>query len=219
MSKPHKRGIGNVIAPPRFLFFLTVALITAWFAIPAFGWRFGTMVAFDLGAVLFLLACLPMLGNESDQMRDSARRNDANRVMLLLLSTAVSLAVLAAVASELMQGETPHLPTLILIIGTLILSWIFSNWIYSVHYAHLFYSSDPETGGDKGGLEFPGTPEPDYWDCIYFGFCLGMTFQTSDVSVTSGGIRKVVTLHCLAAFVFNLGVIAFTINVLGGSSS
>ena len=30
-------------------------------------------------------------------------------------------------------------------------------------------------------------------------------------------IRKVVTIHCLAAFVFNLGVLAFTINVLGSS--
>jgi len=25
-----------------------------------------------------------------------------------------------------------------------------------------------------------------------------------------------VTAHCLAAFVFNLGILAFTINVLGG---
>jgi uncharacterized membrane protein len=106
-----------------------------------------------------------------------------------------------------------------MIIGTLVLSWIFSNWIYSLHYAHLFYTRAPEDGGDTGGLEFPKTPEPDYWDFIYFGFCLGMTFQTSDVSVTDGRFRKVVTLHCLAAFVFNLGVIAFTINVLGGASS
>ena len=28
-------------------------------------------------------------------------------------------------------------------------------------------------------------------------------------------MRKVVTIHCLAAFVFNIGVLAFTINVLG----
>jgi uncharacterized membrane protein len=42
-----------------------------------------------------------------------------------------------------------------------------------------------------------------------------MTFQTSDVTITSTRIRRVVTLHCLEAFVFNLGVIAFTINALG----
>jgi uncharacterized membrane protein len=28
-------------------------------------------------------------------------------------------------------------------------------------------------------------------------------------------MRRVVTVHCLAAFAFNIGVLAFTINVLG----
>uniref|UniRef100_UPI0013D6F9D9 DUF1345 domain-containing protein n=2 Tax=Pseudomonadota TaxID=1224 RepID=UPI0013D6F9D9 len=51
---------------------------------------------------------------------------------------------------------------------------------------------------------------------VYFSFCLGMTFQTSDMNITSRRIRRVVTAHCLAAFVFNLGIIAFSINVLGG---
>jgi len=36
------------------------------------------------------------------------------------------------------------------------------------------------------------------------------------MSITAGGVRKVVMCHCLAAFVFNLGIIAFSINVLGG---
>ena len=45
-----------------------------------------------------------------------------------------------------------------------------------------------------------------------FAFTLGMTFQTADVDVGDRRIRGVVTLHCLAAFVFNLGILAFTIN-------
>jgi uncharacterized membrane protein len=44
-----------------------------------------------------------------------------------------------------------------------------------------------------------------------------MTFQTSDVQVTDGAMRRVVVGHTLAAFVFNLGVLAFTVNVLGGA--
>jgi uncharacterized membrane protein len=43
-----------------------------------------------------------------------------------------------------------------------------------------------------------------------------MTFQTSDVEMTSRKMRRVATGQCLAAFVFNIGVLAFTINVLGG---
>lgn len=210
----HRRTIGNLIAPPRFLLFLAATAATLFFAIPAFGLRTGTMIGFDAGAAIFLLAVLPLLGHRSDDMRRSARLNDANRLLLLFLTFAVSLVVLVAVASELMQRALPDTKEIVLIVGTLVLSWVFSNTIFALHYAHLYYRSGD--GGDAAGLQFPEEPEPDYWDFVYFAFCLGMTFQTSDVSVTDRGIRKVVTLHCLAAFVFNLGIVAFTINVLGG---
>jgi len=214
MTEQSRRGIGNLIAPPRFLIFAAATAIAAAVAIPYFGQRTGTMIAFDVGAALFLLIASPLLRHRTGDMRRAAERNDANRLLLLFLTLAVSLVVLVAVASELMQRDTQDTGSIALIVGTLTLCWVFSNTIYALHYAHLFYRHDD--GGDAGGLEFPETPEPDYWDFVYFAFCLGMTFQTSDVSVTDRGIRKVVTLHCLAAFVFNLGIVAFTINVLGG---
>ena len=207
-------AIGNLIAPPRFLLFIAATAAATVFAIPALGLRTGVMVGFDAGAILFLLSVLPLLGHRSDDMRRSATRNDANRLLLLFLTLAVSLVVLIAVASELMQRAAPDTRSIALIVGTLVLCWVFSNTIYALHYAHLYYRAGD--GGDAGGLQFPETPEPDYWDFVYFAFCLGMTFQTSDVTVTDRGTRKVVTLHCLAAFVFNLGIVAFTINVLGG---
>jgi uncharacterized membrane protein len=64
------------------------------------------------------------------------------------------------------------------------------------------------------GFRFPGTAEPVYWDFVYFAFTCGMAFATSDVEVTNQKIRKVVTFHCLAAFAFNIGVLAFTVNLL-----
>ncbi|WP_206376936.1 DUF1345 domain-containing protein [Sphingomonas sp. G-3-2-10] len=213
-ARKHRWSIGNLIAPPRFILFILALAGGCWLAIPLYGLRYGAMLAFDGAALLFILACLPLLSHESERMRVSALRNDANRVLLLLLTIAVSLVVLASIASILMESGERHPLTLAKIIGTLSISWVFSNLIYALHYAHLFYKD--ADGSDAGGLEYPKTPEPDYWDFLYFAFCLGMTFQTSDVSVTDRRMRQVVTLHCLAAFVFNLGVIAFTINVLGG---
>jgi uncharacterized membrane protein len=191
-------------------------VIAGFLLVPHFGMRVGAMLAFDAGALLFLAACVPMLRHQSDAMRRSACNNDANRLVLLGITGAVTIIILIAIASELMARKAPQPAQLALIIGTLALSWTFSNGVYALHYAHIFYSEAPG-GRDTGGLEFPKTPEPDYWDFIYFAFCLGMTFQTSDVTVTTRRMRRVVTLHCLAAFVFNLGVVAFTINVLGGS--
>lgn len=214
-TKRRDWAIGQRIAPPRFLLFLLSTLAALAVAVPPLGWRIGAMVAFDVGSSLFLLACIPLLRQKADDMRRAAVRNDANRLLLLLITGAVMLAVLAAVASELMQRGAPEPRTLALILVTLALSWTFSNGIYALHYAHLFYTAGNK--GDSGGFEFPETREPDYWDFVYFAFCLGMTFQTSDVSLTQGRVRRPVTLHCLAAFVFNLGIVAFTINVLGGS--
>lgn len=210
------RGVGNVLAPPRFLAFAATTIAAGLFLVPQLGIRAGAMLAFDVGAALFLALCIPMLQHQSDAMRRSACNNDANRLVLLGITGAVTIIILIAIASELMARKAPQPAQLALIIGTLALSWTFSNAVYALHYAHLFYSEAPG-GRDKGGLEFPKTPEPNYWDFLYFAFCLGMTFQTSDVSITTRQLRRVVTLHCLAAFVFNLGVVAFTINVLGGS--
>ena len=42
----------------------------------------------------------------------------------------------------------------------------------------------------------------------------GIALQTSDVAVTSPVIRRIVTLHCLGAFVFNLGVLALAVSIL-----
>ena len=72
-----------------------------------------------------------------------------------------------------------------LVIATLVLAWLFSNIVYALHYAHLFYSATRTATDDSGGLDIPECDEPDYWDFVYFSFTLGMTFQTSDVDITS----------------------------------
>jgi uncharacterized membrane protein len=140
-------------------------------------------------------------------MRRHATENDANRTMLLVVTAIVSIAVLVAV--ETMTGAAPGWKTKLLIVGTLLVAWLFANSVYALHYAHLFVTK-------SGGIEFPGDDSPGYSDFVYFSFTLGMTFQTSDVNISDKGIRNVVTAHCLIAFVFNLGILAFTINVLGG---
>ena len=207
-------GIGNRIAPARFLAFIALIVVGAPIGVSLLGWRVGSMAAFDVAAIVFMALCLPLLKFEADDMRKVAEHNDANRAALLAITGIVMLVVLVAVAAELAAKDAPKPPTIALIVGTLALAWVFSNTMYTLHYAHLYYSSG-ETG-DCRGVKFPDTDEPDYWDFVYFAFCLGMTFQTSDVDIETGRFRRVVTAQCLAAFVFNLGIVAFTINVLGG---
>ncbi|MBO9580709.1 MAG: DUF1345 domain-containing protein [Sphingobium sp.] len=173
------------------------------------------MAGFDVAALVFGTTLRPVFAHGSEAMRRSARENDANRTLILAMTGIVMAVMLVVVATDLRQKATPSTAQLILIIATLVIGWIFSNLIYTFHYAFLFYRDDG-CGSDHGGLEYPKRPEPDYWDFAYFAFTLGMTFQTSDVAITSPAIRRVALFHSFAAFVFNLGVIAFSINIIGG---
>ncbi len=206
-------NLGKRIAPPRFVAFALIFVAGLIGFIPAQGWARGAMIAFDIAATVFLISITWVLrAGQADQMRRAAAANDANRAWLLVLSVVTSIVIMVAVISEKLEKAAPF--TIALVLVSLALAWIFSNMIYALHYAHLFYAQDE--GEDRGGITFPDCDSPDYWDFIYFSFTLGMTFQTSDVDITSRRIRRIVTGHCLAAFVFNLGVLAFTINSIGG---
>jgi uncharacterized membrane protein len=207
------RTIGNMIAPPRFLAFIAVLIVGVAAGHELLGnWALGAMGGFDAAAIVFLLSCVSLLGTrEARIIRSHAQANDANRVLLLAITGTVLAILLIAIAAEAV-GKSPQPLTKTLIIVTLALAWLFSNTIYALHYAHLAYLH-PEVG--CVGFEFPRTQHPVYWDFVYFAFTCGMAFATSDVTVTTTHMRKTVTIHCLAAFAFNIGVLAFTINVLG----
>lgn len=211
-------NLGKTIAPPRFILFTLLFVAGLCVAIPPFGWGRGTMAAFDGAAGIFLLSIAPLLRKgEAGAIRKAASANDANRAGLLVITGVTMLVILIAIAKVLQ--EKAESDVIVLVIATLVLAWLFSNIVYALHYAHLFYLDYTGEGKDQGGLDFPECAEPDYWDFLYFSFTLGMTFQTSDVQMTSRRMRRVALGQTLAAFVFNLGVLAFTINVLGSSSS
>jgi uncharacterized membrane protein len=102
---------------------------------------------------------------------------------------------------------------------TVFLSWTTLHVIYAVHYAHIYYDPAERKEGSKvrGGLEFPGTKEPDYWDFVYFAFVIGMTCQVSDVQITARHLRHLATAHGIISFFYNTVVVALAVNVVAGS--
>ena len=205
-----KRTLGQRVAPARFLAFLAIFAVAFAASFAALGWSRALMTGFDIAAVFFLLAITPVLrASGAAMMKQHAAENDANRVVLLVITGVTMVAILTAVFSEL-SVKSGGGPPKGLIVGTLALAWLFSNTVYALHYAHVYYLE-----GSKGGLDFSGTGSPDYSDFVYFAFTLGMTFQTSDTAVETRHMRQIVTVHSLLAFAFNIGVLAFTINVLG----
>jgi uncharacterized membrane protein len=83
------------------------------------------------------------------------------------------------------------------------------HFIFATHYAHEFYSE----GAAASGLNFPGRHKPDYLDFMYFSFVIGMTFQVSDVAITSRSIRHTVLAHAIVSFLFNVALLAIMVNI------
>jgi uncharacterized membrane protein len=218
--------LGSRIAPPRFVLFvgLMIGISSGWALLHATPPGDALVVGFDCAAVAFMVSLGPLLRDRSVAvMRCHAAENDANRPTVLVVTAATALAILAAIAAELPAAREGHLAAIVKLIVTLGLSWAFTNLVFMLHYAHMHYARGPlgpggEPAGDCGGFDFPSTPEPDYWDFLYFAFTAGMSFAASDVDVTRRAVRRVLVAHSLLSFVFNIGVLAFSINVLAGAA-
>jgi uncharacterized membrane protein len=82
--------------------------------------------------------------------------------------------------------------------------------MYCFHYAHLYYTASKHTLP----LEFPDQhTQPNYWDFLYFSFTLSVAVQTSDVTVKTRAMRKLVLGHCVLAFFFNLVILGLSVNI------
>lgn len=211
-----RKTFGNWIAPWRFIAFLVLLFFIGAIASTKIGFIRGSMLGFDVATFAFLLSCIPFFRSSPDELRRAAAENDANRVLLVVISLLLAAIVLGVLTAMLVERQSLDWLENTLIVVTLILAWTFGNAIFTLHYAHLFYSSQG-AGGDKAGLKFPNTKEPVLADFVYFSYTLGVAVQTSDVDITERHIRNVVTVQCVVGFFFNLGVLALTINVLGQS--
>ncbi|TDX01966.1 DUF1345 domain-containing protein [Dinghuibacter silviterrae] len=150
------------------------------------------------------------------QMRIQARIQDNSRGVVFALVLTASLTSLAGVMVLLSHKAAWVLPrqaeACIYLTGVA-LSWFLVHIVFTQHYAHAYYGDHPcHPDKEAGGLQIPGDTPPNYLDFAYFSFVIGMTFQVSDIAITSQHIRKWVLLHGLLSFVFNTVIVALTIN-------
>jgi uncharacterized membrane protein len=180
------------------------------------GWQVATklLIGWDVGVGLYLLLLFVMMTRAPvATIRRRAAIQDEGALALLLLCPCAAIASLAAVLLELGTAQTSEAwSQLAFGMGTILLSWLFVHTIFALHYAHEYYGERWDE--QVGGLKFPGTQPPDYWDFLYFSFVIAMTSQVSDVAVTGKVIRRLVNAHGVLSFFFNVSVLALTVNMV-----
>lgn len=169
------------------------------------------LLAWDAGVALYLVLAWTVISRfDLMLVRRRAAVQDDGALALLLLTATAAMASIAAIVAELgsMPRDTGRTPYFVLAVATIALSWTLVHVMFAIHYAHEYY--DDRAGG---GLRFPGDDRPDYWDFVYFSFVIGMTFQVSDVQVTAKHLRRLVVLHGIVSFVFNVAILALVVNI------
>ncbi len=194
------------------------------FALPA-DWRVITRLLLGWNGaawLYFLLAALMILGAPQEAIKRRAEmQEDAGRYVVLIMASFAGLAAIGAIIAHLAAVKGTTGPVKGLHIGlaaaTIFSAWTFIHLIYALHYAHDYFLEREATARrpakDAGGLHFPGTKNPDYFDFLYFSFVIGVACQTADVEISSQSMRRAALAHCVLAFFFNSAVLALTINI------
>jgi uncharacterized membrane protein len=177
------------------------------------------LLAWNAGAGLYLALAWSMMRSTSVAgIRRRALQQDDGRGVMLALVVGAAAAVLLAVGSQLailkdLPGPTRPLHAALAAL-TVISSWLFTQSLMALHYAHDFYLARQHRQPDP--LVFPGTSDPVYLDFLYFSCVIGTSGQTADVVFQGSGLRGIGTLHCVLAFFFNATLLALAINIAAG---
>ena len=151
--------------------------------------------------------------------RQSARLQDSSYTAIfvfVIISACASLFALGILLGSSAKDMSKGLLTehVLLSLATVICSWTLVHTMFTIRYAHLFYYKGCTAHGS--GLDFPDEKEPDYIDFAYFSFVIGMTFQVSDIQITSRKIRRLALVHSIVSFAFNMVILALTVNIISG---
>lgn len=90
-------------------------------------------------------------------------------------------------------------------------SCAFIQTMFAMHCAHEDYLDLQHKR--PPGLVFPDDGTRSYGDFVYVSAIIGTSGQTADVSFASPAMRRLATLHCVLAYLFNTIVLALLINI------
>jgi len=96
-------------------------------------------------------------------------------------------------------------------VAVVVASLLLTISAYAVRYAREQAAS--------GGVTFAKTPEPVFADYFYLAVQVATTFSSSDVTIETTRMRRLVTANSLISFTFNTVIVALLVSVLVSSAS
>lgn len=209
----------NLAPVPRQLLSYGLAALVFLLLLPTVDWRTRVLATWSAGIICYLTLILLMMTNATpERTRARAQRVEPNPKILFGLVIFTAFASLFAIGLMLASGKGKF-EQIALSVVAVVCSWLLTHTTFALNYARFYYNDDslnPDGRGYVGGLDFPNQEIPDYLDFMYFAFTISMTSQTSDVSITSRPLRRLVLAHELVSFFFYSVIVGLVVNSIGG---
>lgn len=173
------------------------------------------LIGWNVGVWIYLALVAHMMARaDHGRLRRFAVAHAEGASVVLFVVVIAAAASLVAITVELSAaksaGTRTAWPHLLFVLGTVIGSWVLLPTLFTLNYASLYYLP----GGE--GLGFPASADdfqPDYADFAYVAFTIAVASQTSDVTITTRPMRRLVLVQSVLSFAFNTTILALAINL------
>ena len=174
------------------------------------------LVGWNVAVWLYLvLVGAMMLRADHERLKRVAMAQAEGAAVVLGVVVLSAVASLVGIVAELSAAKLPGaahaLPHALFALLTVAGAWVLLPTMFALTYASRYYGSP-----HGHGLRFPDTDtgfNPGYGDFLYVAFTIAVAAQTSDVSISTPAMRRLVLLQSVLAFAFNTAILAFTINI------
>jgi uncharacterized membrane protein len=118
----------------------------------------------------------------------------------------ISLVAFVTIVTAVLSRDDATDLVLALAAGTVVTCWMVITFSFALQYAR----RDIE----QGGLKFPGSAEPVFSDYVYLAIGCSATFGTTDTTIVSSPMRKLISVHSVLGLLLNTVVVAVLIAIL-----
>ncbi len=180
------------------------------------------LIGWNIGAFVFVALTWRMMATTGEtQLQRKAAEEDEPRTVILVVMVAAVLASLGGTVYEVQAARAATGASFVmataLCIATVVFSWLCMHTLFAIHYAHDFYGERSGKSTSERGLAFAQSSSGvGYMEFIYMAFCIGMTYQLSDIMARNRKFRRLITVHAGLSFFYNTFILALAVNFISG---
>lgn len=178
-------------------------------------------LAIESSAIVFFMVYLGFMIRRipkitAERLKTSPQRDDGPAVLIPVVSLLAVTAAVVGLFNALNKGGHSSTLEVSLAFISVISGWFTIHTMFAMHYAHRYwqYYAGEKGMGPRRGLGFPETEEPGGYEFLYFSFVIGMTAQTSDVTIGTTDMRRINLAHAVVSFFFNTVLVAAAVNAV-----